>query len=467
MTATLPKPLTPPDCDLSTLPSMLLDVQRLRDSGMAHHENADVFRASVLLWCASWAQPIAASLKDDDRELAGLAGFGRFVAEWLKIKADVMAGFVLCADGRWYHPVVAEKALEQYIDRLCRKLAGARGNATQGKVQGNSHADVVALADAGHRLAFLCPKHDLLTKPAVADAMALWPDQEEAAADDGDEPQRTNHERSPSAPRSQSERAPSPVEDAPRTQSVRTANAPRSQSERSPHASRSRSRIEPPLPPLPGGDAVRSDEVRQDPERPQPPLEIPGVRQGVQPDAAPEPTPDTASRFAEAFAAFPEIGRTKFAVAEQAWPAVAHLAGGEDLLIDAVRAFARSPAAKAQEGRAVPSIATWLKRGDWKPHVPSARNAGEPKPSGWNGPEDVWTDVVAHIAQAHGGGDAGVEAGEAFAASYLRPCAWRDLPTPALVIRNGTIHQRLASRCGGLFRQRSIDLVLDAQGVAA
>ncbi len=107
---TLPEPLIHTDCDLRDFQYMELDVRRLRDSRFAAQVSGDAFRAGFLLWCASWHQVPAASLPDDDIELANLAGYGRFTKEWKKVKDEALYGFVLCSDGRWYHPVIAEKA---------------------------------------------------------------------------------------------------------------------------------------------------------------------------------------------------------------------------------------------------------------------------------------------------------------------------------------------------------------------
>lgn len=138
------QPLTPPDCDLTDFQYMELDVRRLRDSRFAATPSGDAFRAGIMLWCAAWHQVPAASLPDDDVELANLAGYGRMpisVKEWKKVRAEALYGFVKCADGRLYHPVIAEKAIaafdskrkyayEKYCDRL-RKENGKR--AKEGK----------------------------------------------------------------------------------------------------------------------------------------------------------------------------------------------------------------------------------------------------------------------------------------------------------------------------------------------
>ncbi|MBT2322544.1 DUF1376 domain-containing protein [Variovorax paradoxus] len=97
---------------------MELDVARLRDSRFASHSTGDGFRAGVLLWSASWHQLPAASVPDDDIELSQLTGYGRVSGEFQKVKAEALHGFVLCSDGRWYHRVVAEKALAAWDGKL-------------------------------------------------------------------------------------------------------------------------------------------------------------------------------------------------------------------------------------------------------------------------------------------------------------------------------------------------------------
>ena len=119
-----PTPLTPPECDLSDFQYMELDVRRLRDSKFAATPNGDAFRAGIMLWCAAWHQIPAASLPDDDVELANLAGYGRMpisVKEWKKVRAEALHGFVKCSDGRLYHPVIAEKAIAAFESK--RKYA--------------------------------------------------------------------------------------------------------------------------------------------------------------------------------------------------------------------------------------------------------------------------------------------------------------------------------------------------------
>jgi len=91
---------------------MPLDVARLMNSDLVAVASGEEFRAAVLLWCKSWHQVPAASLPNDDRMLAHLAGFGRDLKAWGEVKEMALRGFVLCDDGRLYHPVIAEKAIE-------------------------------------------------------------------------------------------------------------------------------------------------------------------------------------------------------------------------------------------------------------------------------------------------------------------------------------------------------------------
>jgi hypothetical protein len=106
--------MTPPECDLRGLPFMPLDVVRLVDSDLMALTTGDEFKVAVILWCKAWLQVPAASLPDDDRVLAHLTGAG---PRWKKIKEMALHGFVLCSDGRWYHPVIAEKAREAWKHR--------------------------------------------------------------------------------------------------------------------------------------------------------------------------------------------------------------------------------------------------------------------------------------------------------------------------------------------------------------
>lgn len=111
----LPEPLTPSDCDLTGFPFMPLECLRLLDSDFAALSTGDEFKAAVLLWAKAWTQVPAASIPDDDRILAKWLGLS--VQEWRAVKDNALNGFVRCSDGRMYHAVVAEKALQAFDKR--------------------------------------------------------------------------------------------------------------------------------------------------------------------------------------------------------------------------------------------------------------------------------------------------------------------------------------------------------------
>lgn len=122
MSETLPEPPLPDDVDLRGLQFMPLDVVRLADSDFTALTSGEEFKAGTLLWGKAWLQVPAGSLPNDDRVLAHLSGAG---ARWRKVKAMALHGFVLCRNGRLYHPVIVEKALEAWAGRVeHREAAG-------------------------------------------------------------------------------------------------------------------------------------------------------------------------------------------------------------------------------------------------------------------------------------------------------------------------------------------------------
>jgi hypothetical protein len=131
MTA-LPEPLTSAECDLRDFAFMPLDVLRLRDSDLAALPDAEAFRAAVMSWCVAWHQLPAGSLPDDDGALCRLLGYGRDAKTWARIrKAGALRGWVKCADGRLYHPVVAEKANEGWRRKMAQRERTAAARAAR------------------------------------------------------------------------------------------------------------------------------------------------------------------------------------------------------------------------------------------------------------------------------------------------------------------------------------------------
>lgn len=99
---------------------MLLDVQRLLRSDLMNPNNDPAaVRCALASWAVSWHEVPAASLPNDEKTLAYLLGYGRDVRGFRKARtAGGLRGWVLCSDGRLYHPVVAEKAIEARETRL-------------------------------------------------------------------------------------------------------------------------------------------------------------------------------------------------------------------------------------------------------------------------------------------------------------------------------------------------------------
>lgn len=126
-----PQPLTPAQCDLRGLQFMPLDVGRVMDSDLFALTTGDEFKAAFALWCKSWTQVPAASLPTDERLLARFAGVN--LAEWRGLGEMALRGWALCSDGRYYHPVVSEKALEAWSDRIAHRKRSAAANAAKSK----------------------------------------------------------------------------------------------------------------------------------------------------------------------------------------------------------------------------------------------------------------------------------------------------------------------------------------------
>jgi uncharacterized protein YdaU (DUF1376 family) len=138
----LPEPLTPADCDLRDFAFMPFDVRRFRDSDMLASEDSDVVLAAIMLWSAAWHQVPAASLPDDDRMLAQLAGYGRAVKEWRKVRTGALRNFIQCSDGRLYHTTVSEKANEAWQEKLAyRERKAKRTEAAQKAATARWHGD--------------------------------------------------------------------------------------------------------------------------------------------------------------------------------------------------------------------------------------------------------------------------------------------------------------------------------------
>lgn len=158
------KPLVPNACELTDFPFMPVDVRRLLNSETWILGSAEERAASMTLWLESWQQVPAGSIPANDKLLAHLSLAG---GKWTKIKENVLRGWVLCDDGRYYHPVVAEKALEAWIEKLYAGISGNNGNAKRWEIEIDNSTLEENLVDAVSRLKTLAPRSKALKKKIV------------------------------------------------------------------------------------------------------------------------------------------------------------------------------------------------------------------------------------------------------------------------------------------------------------
>lgn len=163
MTDALPDPLVPADVDLRDFAGMWLDTDRLLRSETWRLGTSDEKAAAMTLWLESWHEIPAASLPSNDRLLAKLSGAER----WAKSKAHALRGWIECSDGRLYHPVVAEKALEAWIEKLASAISGAIGNAKRWNVDIDTAAMRDQFVGAVARLRAIDPQSRVLKKRSV------------------------------------------------------------------------------------------------------------------------------------------------------------------------------------------------------------------------------------------------------------------------------------------------------------
>ena len=120
------KALVPVNCVLTDFPYMSLDIRRLLNSETWVLGSDSERSAAMCLWPESWHQKPAASVPNNPKMLAHLSKAG---SKWAKVKDHALRGWVDGGDGRLYHPVVAEKALEAWIEKLSNAISGNEGNA--------------------------------------------------------------------------------------------------------------------------------------------------------------------------------------------------------------------------------------------------------------------------------------------------------------------------------------------------
>lgn len=119
------EPLVPPEVDLRDYDYIPLYGDRLFNSDTWAYCDADEKVAALRLWWRAWHEEPAGSLPNNDRLLAERAGYGVAVKAFLVVKENAMRGWILCSDGRLYHPVVASIALDVWQTKKKKKAENA------------------------------------------------------------------------------------------------------------------------------------------------------------------------------------------------------------------------------------------------------------------------------------------------------------------------------------------------------
>ena len=116
---TAPDPPIGPETDIGGFPKFMLNADRLLASELVALATPEEGCAALMLWCRAWKQTPPASLPNDDRVLAS---FSRAGSRWQKVREMALRGFVLCSDGRLYHPVLVEEAIRASSKRDAYKV---------------------------------------------------------------------------------------------------------------------------------------------------------------------------------------------------------------------------------------------------------------------------------------------------------------------------------------------------------
>ncbi|WP_131116662.1 hypothetical protein [Lichenihabitans psoromatis] len=184
-----PPPLLPPDVDLGDMPEVMLNIQWLCDSRFSIIASPEEFGAAVRLHARSQHEKPAATLPENDAELAFLAGYGRDVRAWLMVKAVAMEGWTLCSDGRFYRRDMAVKALSTWIKLISNRRKQAKSSAGRKGAEFNSEPYDRANTSACNALYALDPQAKILRNHMNADpdlAPALADQRAPGTASDND-----------------------------------------------------------------------------------------------------------------------------------------------------------------------------------------------------------------------------------------------------------------------------------------
>ncbi len=107
MTELPPPPPVPPDLDLRSYPWFSLPVAEVTKGRWWLTATPSARGVMLTLLCEAWHQIPAASLPNDRRSWTKL---GQVPSKTGRLMAEIMSEWVLCSDGRLYHPMLAKIA---------------------------------------------------------------------------------------------------------------------------------------------------------------------------------------------------------------------------------------------------------------------------------------------------------------------------------------------------------------------
>ncbi len=184
----LPEPFVPADADLRGVTFMPLMGERLFKSATWIQASPRAQVAALRLWWHAFAHEVpAGSLPDDERLLAAHAALP--TAAFRTVREQAMRGWVKCSDGRLYHKVVAELALDAWEGRIrgrekMRKWRGRKAPVTGNEpVRDRSESKVQVQEQVQSQSESAAADSGTAAEAAAVDrAFALW---QEAAAREG------------------------------------------------------------------------------------------------------------------------------------------------------------------------------------------------------------------------------------------------------------------------------------------
>lgn len=165
LTDSVRPPLVPAGCDLMNFGRMPLVVHRLlaSETWIEAARDPRLGHALMSMWAAAWHQVPAGSLPAADNTLQRFS-MCPTDKEWRRVRERVLRDWLPCSDGRLYHPVVAELAIECWLEKLTQRRKSVAGNAKKYGLPIDMRQIDALEVDALRMLRALNPNSPALTK---------------------------------------------------------------------------------------------------------------------------------------------------------------------------------------------------------------------------------------------------------------------------------------------------------------